>query len=152
MEMLRSSRKESGGSRPTSSANMVKRQRWRKPAVRTGSWPSFSRDLARSARVLATLRVTLVACLEELIEGDAVGTWVRESFVLATGSGEFGIDVEGTADIADDEEGRASFLKWQGVDVALGLRVGADERLVESGGSALSVPSGAAGGGIEIGK
>ena len=66
VSLTRSSRvlKPSSGSRPTSSANMVKRQRWRNPAMTCGSWPSASRDLASTARRPAMSRVTSAACLE----------------------------------------------------------------------------------------
>jgi hypothetical protein len=118
---------------------MVKRQRWRNPAMTCGSWPSASRDLASLARrsgdvagdlggdfrgiermgiepdaaeALADFRAV------EVRQGDAVRDGIGEAFVLAAGAGELGVEVDAVADVANDEERRAAFIGGQGGDVA----------------------------------
>jgi hypothetical protein len=147
---------------------MVKRQRWRNPAMTCGSWPSASRDLASLARrsgdvagdlggdfrgiermgiepdaaeALADFRAV------EVRQGDAVRDGIGEAFVLAAGAGELGVEVDGVADIADDEEGRAALIGGQGGDVAAALVVGAFKGFVEGEGAAFAV-AGLGGGGF----
>ena len=90
---------------------------------------------------LATSRVTSAACLEgssewgsvqilrrrsrisgrwRSVRMDAVGGGVREALVMAAGAGELGVEIDGVADIADDEKRRAALGGGQGGDVARG--------------------------------
>ena len=80
--------------------------------------------------------------LVQILEMDAVGARIRETLVLPAGAGELGVEIEGMADIADDEKRRPALLRREGVDVALALGVGALEGFVEGGGAALPVAGG----------
>ena len=55
------------------------------------------------------------------------------------GAGELGVEVDGVAHVADDQEWRATLLGRQGGDVAAGLVEGAFQGCVEGGGAALAV-------------
>ena len=83
----------------------------------------------------------------EIRQGDAVGDGIGETLVLATGAGELGIEIDGMAHVANDEERRAAFLGWQGGNVAACLVVSTFEGLVEGWGAALTV-AGLGGGGF----
>ena len=67
----------------------------------------------------------------EVRQGDAVRDGIGEAFVLAAGAGELGVEVDGVADVADDQEWRAAFVGGQGGDVAAPLVEGAFEGFVE---------------------
>ena len=75
----------------------------------------------------------------EIREGDAVEDGIGEAFVLPAGAGELGVEVDGVADIADDEEGRTALGGGEGGDIFPGLVVGAGEDFVEGGGAAFAV-------------
>lgn len=89
----------------------------------------------------------------QVFQLDAPRARIGEGFVLAAGAGEFGVDVEAVADVADDQERRPGFAGREQVDVALALGVGAVEGLVPGGGSALAVAGGRGDrGGVEGGE
>ena len=75
----------------------------------------------------------------EIGQGDAVGNGIGEALVLPAGAGELGVEVDGVADIADDEEGRAALGGGESGDVFPGLVEGAGEDLVEGSGAAFAV-------------
>ena len=56
---------------------------------------------------------------------------IGEALVLAAGAGELGVEVDGVADVANDEERRAAFVGGQGGDVAAALVEGAFKGFVE---------------------
>ena len=64
---------------------------------------------------------------------------IGEAFVLAAGAGELGVEVDGVANVADDQERRAALLGRQGGDVAACLVEGAFKGFVEGDGAALAV-------------
>jgi hypothetical protein len=52
--------------------------------------------------------------LREIEEAEAMGAGIGERDVGAAGAGEFGVELDGVADIDDDEKGRAAFAGRQG--------------------------------------
>jgi hypothetical protein len=72
---------------------------------------------------------------------DAVRDGIGEALVLAAGAGELGVEVDGVADVANDQERRAALLGRQRGDLAAPLVEGAFEGLVEGEGAALAVAS-----------
>lgn len=74
----------------------------------------------------------------EIRQRDGVGDGIGEALVLAAGAGEHGVEVDGVADIADDEEGRAALGRGEEDDVFPSLVAGAGEDLVEGGGAAFA--------------
>jgi hypothetical protein len=52
---------------------------------------------------------------------------------------EFGVEVDGVADVDDDEEGRAGFDASKCAGILLGLTAGAEEGIVPGGGAAGAV-------------
>ena len=85
------------------------------------------------AQALADFRVV------EIRQGDAVRDGIGEAFVLAAGAGELGVEVDGVANVTDDQERRAALLGRQGGDVAACLVEGAFKGFVEGDGAALAV-------------
>ena len=140
------------GSRPTSSANMVNRQRIRKPATVFGAWPAASSDcghlasrvgdLARdraAARVGSRLsgssqtaaQPLADARVAQVVQRDAVRARVGKGDVGCAAAGELGVELDDVADVDDDQERRPAFGGRQRAGVALGLPAGAQHRVVE---------------------
>ena len=67
----------------------------------------------------------------EVGEEDAVVLGIREALVTSAGAGELGIEVDGVAHIADDEERRATVASRNGSDVIAALVIGAFQGFVE---------------------
>ncbi len=74
--------------------------------------------------------------LGEVGEEDAVRGRVREVDVGAAGAGEFRVELDGVADIDDEEEGRPAFARREGTGVLLGLAVGLEHGVIPRGGAA----------------
>lgn len=74
--------------------------------------------------------------LREVGEEDAVGGRVREVDVGAAGAGEFRVELDGVADIDDEEEGRPAFARREGAGVLLSLAVGLEHGVIPRGGAA----------------
>jgi len=64
---------------------------------------------------------------------------IGEALVAPAGAGELGVEVDRMADVANDEEGRASVAGRDVGDVIAGLVVGAFEGAVKGGGAAAAV-------------
>lgn len=64
---------------------------------------------------------------------------IGEADVGAAGAGELGIQLEAVADIADDNEGRATLAGGEVLHIAAGLVIGALQREVPCGGAAFAV-------------
>jgi hypothetical protein len=72
----------------------------------------------------------------ELVEGDAVGEGVGKRNVGFAGAGKVGEELDGMADVDDDEEGRPAFGGGKGFRVLLGLVAGAEHGFVPAGSAA----------------
>jgi hypothetical protein len=65
--------------------------------------------------------------------------WIGKPLVASAGAGELGVEVDGVADIADDEKWRAAVASREMRDVVAPLVVGALEGFVESGAATAAV-------------
>jgi len=70
----------------------------------------------------------------KVVEPDAVAARVGKGRIAAAGAGEFGVELDDVADIDDDQEGRAAFIRRQVAGVVLGLAAGAQHGVVEHAG------------------
>ena len=99
----------------------------------------FARDLRADASRVERLRVEpeLAQALADRLavqvgQRDAVRARVGERRVGGAAAAELGVELDHVADIDDDEKRRPPFRSRQRAGVALGLRAGAQERVVEA--------------------
>jgi hypothetical protein len=85
------------------------------------------------AQALANLRAV------EIAEENAVVSGIGKPLVSSAGAGELGVEIEGVANIADDEKRRAAVACREMRDVVAALVIGALEGFVESGTSPAAV-------------